>query len=284
VRLQNLNVPLYMKPLHLFIFIILISASGHIYAQPPKQIAVPDSNYKKKSSILTIESFDNPAYKNLTVKSHVKSAPTLQDSDGDGIPDQLDLESNTPKGAEVDTHGRAVDTDGDGIPDYKDKEKLTQQKCFPVDSSGVGICQEPDCCRGYSDPLMPAPVTVCLLDSLPGIKFNTGSATLTKKARAILDSIAQLLLANPHCHVIVRSLYGAFSYKTQQLSWDRTFTVTKYLIDTKGILSTHIIFSYENEGKDKDMIIFEPTTNTGPNIIPAPHPQYSKLKDPKGDW
>lgn len=45
----------------------------------------------------------------------------LKDSDGDGIPDYLDKESNTPVGARVDTFGTTIDSDGDGIPDHLDK-------------------------------------------------------------------------------------------------------------------------------------------------------------------
>ncbi|MCH6234616.1 OmpA family protein [Cognataquiflexum rubidum] len=45
----------------------------------------------------------------------------LKDSDGDGIPDYLDKEPNTPGGARVDSNGRTIDSDGDGIPDHLDK-------------------------------------------------------------------------------------------------------------------------------------------------------------------
>ncbi|WP_194776099.1 OmpA family protein [Pararhodonellum marinum] len=45
----------------------------------------------------------------------------LKDSDGDGIPDYLDQEPNTPAGARVDARGRTLDSDGDGIPDHLDK-------------------------------------------------------------------------------------------------------------------------------------------------------------------
>ncbi|GAB4107591.1 hypothetical protein GCM10028791_00370 [Echinicola sediminis] len=45
----------------------------------------------------------------------------LKDSDGDGVPDYLDKEPNTPAGARVDSHGRTLDSDGDGIPDHSDE-------------------------------------------------------------------------------------------------------------------------------------------------------------------
>lgn len=45
----------------------------------------------------------------------------LKDSDGDGVPDYLDTEPNTPAGARVDSKGTTIDSDGDGIPDHLDK-------------------------------------------------------------------------------------------------------------------------------------------------------------------
>lgn len=45
----------------------------------------------------------------------------LKDSDGDGIPDYLDKEPNTPAEARVDTHGVTLDSDADGTPDHLDK-------------------------------------------------------------------------------------------------------------------------------------------------------------------
>nr|WP_091692227.1 OmpA family protein [Algoriphagus locisalis] len=45
----------------------------------------------------------------------------LKDSDGDGVPDYLDKEPNTPAGARVNSAGMALDSDGDGTPDHADK-------------------------------------------------------------------------------------------------------------------------------------------------------------------
>ncbi|MEN2281932.1 OmpA family protein [Algoriphagus sp. SE2] len=45
----------------------------------------------------------------------------LRDSDGDGVPDYLDKESNTPVGARVSTQGITLDSDNDGTPDHIDK-------------------------------------------------------------------------------------------------------------------------------------------------------------------
>jgi OOP family OmpA-OmpF porin len=45
----------------------------------------------------------------------------LKDSDGDGVPDYLDKEPNTPAGARVNSAGTTLDSDGDGTPDHLDK-------------------------------------------------------------------------------------------------------------------------------------------------------------------
>jgi OOP family OmpA-OmpF porin len=45
----------------------------------------------------------------------------LKDSDGDGVPDYLDKEPNTPAGARVNSAGTTMDSDGDGLPDHLDK-------------------------------------------------------------------------------------------------------------------------------------------------------------------
>jgi len=45
----------------------------------------------------------------------------LNDADGDGIPDYLDKEPNTPVGARVNSMGMTLDSDGDGTSDHMDQ-------------------------------------------------------------------------------------------------------------------------------------------------------------------
>ena len=121
-------------------------------------------------------------YSELNAPKHMKMPKVvLPDADGDGIPDQFDLEPNTPAGVPVDAHGRALDTDGDGVPDYKDKELLTPQKCFPVNADGVGVCPESQCCTDMKKKLQDAidngtinPKKDCSISSLPSIVFKGG--------------------------------------------------------------------------------------------------------------
>jgi hypothetical protein len=72
------------------------------------------------------------AYNEINAPRHMKlPKPVLDDTDGDGVTDQFDLEPNTPKGCPVDSHGVSRDTDGDGVPDCKDKELITPTQCQP---------------------------------------------------------------------------------------------------------------------------------------------------------
>ncbi len=71
--------------------------------------------------------------------------PGITDSDGDGVPDQIDEEPLTPQGAVVDSVGRAIDSDRDGVPDGLDVEADTPAGAHvdavgrAVDSDGDGV-------------------------------------------------------------------------------------------------------------------------------------------------
>jgi OmpA-OmpF porin, OOP family len=77
-----------------------------------------------------------------------------KDSDGDGVPDNLDKCPNTPKGVKVDVFGCPLDKDGDGVPDYLDKCPDTPQGIAvdvngcPLDSDGDGVPDYLDKCPG----------------------------------------------------------------------------------------------------------------------------------------
>lgn len=97
------------------------------------------------------------------------AAPVL-DSDGDGVPDNLDKCPNTPQGVKVDKNGCPIDSDGDGVPDYLDKcpntpkgVKVDKDGC-PLDSDGDGV---PDYLDKCPDTPKGAPVDKvgCPLDS-----------------------------------------------------------------------------------------------------------------------
>ncbi len=215
---------------------------------------------------------NNYIYNEVATPKHMKLPPVvLPDADGDGVTDQFDMEPNTPAGCAVDSHGVSLDTDGDGVPDCRDKEKLTPQNCFPVNADGVGTCPEPACCKN----IQPAAPT-CSLGSLPSVQFKGGSAALSATAKSLLNNVAQQMMANPNCKVKLVG-YGASDKKAQQLSWDHVNAVKTYLTEKQGISETRVIFTYGMEGTGTTVDLV-PTTEEGPNTVPAPHPNLRKGK------
>jgi OmpA-OmpF porin, OOP family len=197
----------------------------------------------------------------------------LEDSDGDGVPDQFDLEPNTPAGAPVDTRGRTRDTDGDGVPDYLDKELITPTYCQPVDADGVGKCPDPECCKDRVAP----PSNDCNIGSLPSVQFASGRSSLSTSATAILDAAASQIKANPLCKICVVG-YGGSSKREQQLSWDRVNSVINYMVENQGISRDRFVFKYGEAGDPNTVDLQDCTGESGPNMVPAPHPQYRSTK------
>jgi len=217
----------------------------------------------------------NYIYSEVNTPKHMLiPTPVLPDADGDGVTDQFDQEPNTPSGAAVDSHGVAKDSDGDGVPDYKDKELLTPQKCFPVNADGVGTCP-PTCCDSIAAGLIQLKPK-CDLGMLPSIQFNGKSIAISTAAQASLASVAQQLQSNPDCKVSVTG-HGASDKRAQQLSWDRTNAVIRYLVEKQGISENRFIFHYGTEG-DPNTVDLEGTEEEGPNTAPAPNPQYQQRK------
>lgn len=217
------------------------------------------------------------AYSELNNPKHMKLPKVkLDDADGDGVTDQFDLEPNTPPGAPVDTHGVSKDTDGDGVPDYRDKELLTLQNCFPVDEDGIGNCPPDTCCNR-----LPPPAEECVLISsagFPPIQFNGNSIILTNAAKALLNSVAAQLKANPNCKVKV-SGHGGPNKAEQQLSWDRVNVIVRYLTEQQGIAGNRVIFEFGAAGDANTVdLIPLPGSAEGPATVPAPHPDLRKRK------
>jgi outer membrane protein OmpA-like peptidoglycan-associated protein len=215
----------------------------------------------------------NYIYSELNNPRHMKLPKVvLPDGDGDGVTDQFDLEPNTPRGCPVDSHGVTKDTDGDGVPDCRDKEVLTPLKCFPVNSDGVGTCPEPACCQEIRDLLKNRPVETaqCTIGGLPSVQFKSGSARLSTAAERVLANAAATIKANPNCNIRVIG-YGAASKSAQQMSWERVNAVIKYLTERQGISESRLLFQYGQDGDD-NTVDLQGTTETGPTMVPAPHP------------
>ena len=104
--------------------------------------------------------------------------------------------------------------------------------------------------------------------------LKVGSASLSSTAKSLLDNVASQLTASPDCKVKLVG-YGASDKRAQQLSWDHVNAIKTYLTEQKGISETRVIFTYGMDGTGTTVDLV-PTTEEGPNTVPAPHPNLRK--------
>ena len=143
----------------------------------------------------------------------------VRDRDADGVPDNIDECKKTPAGDKVDAKGCTIkDGDGDGVLDDADQckdtpagDKVDEKGCsLPKDKDGDGVTDDKDRC-----PSTPAGVKVdaegcqVLFEQakkpliLEGVNFATGKAELTAESQAILDGVAESLVAHDEIKVQV---------------------------------------------------------------------------------
>jgi len=191
------------------------------------------------------------AYSEINNPKHMKiPKPIFDDTDGDGVVDQLDKEPNTPAGCPVDTHGVTKDTDGDGVPDCKDKQLITPTECQPVDADGVGKCPDPECCK-VIDSLRNA--NVCNIGDLPSVTFRGKAGGLSSDAKAMLATVASKMKDNPNCSITVTG-YPAASKASQALCNKRVAAIKTQLTEKEGISADRIETSCEVGGGDANTV------------------------------
>lgn len=187
------------------------------------------------------------AYSEINQPKHMKlPKPVLEDSDGDGVTDQLDREPNTPQGCPVDAHGVTKDTDGDGVPDCKDKQLITPTECQPVDAEGVGKCPVPACCDTILNNLETLGQPRCPADYQ---SINVSKLRLDNNAKTILNSNAAKLKSRPACNITITG-YAAPDKKQQALAGKKIELVKNYLVEKAGIsadrINSNILIGKEN--------------------------------------
>jgi outer membrane protein OmpA-like peptidoglycan-associated protein/opacity protein-like surface antigen len=196
------------------------------------------------------------AYSELNNPRHMKlPKPVLDDTDGDGVIDQLDKEPNTPAGCPVDTHGVTLDRDGDGVPDCNDKQLITPTECQPVDADGVGKCPLPDCCTpGGGDTTN----TACVMGDLPSISFRGNSDALSADARAMLATVAAKIKSNANCRIAIIG-YASTNKQQQSRCRRRVEVIEKYLRETQGVTSDRMTVNCEiGTGGDPNTVDLRP--------------------------
>ena len=136
-----------------------------------------------------------------------------KDSDGDGVPDDIDECPNTPPGVKVDAKGCPLDSDHDGVPDYLDKCPGTPLG-IKVDANGCEIEEI----------------------VLKGVNFDFDSAKLSASSESVLDDVVTLLKLRPGSPAILgghTDSRGKAAYN-HALSQRRANAVRDYLV-AKGI-------------------------------------------------
>ncbi len=158
-----------------------------------------------------------PVAKELVVPPAAPAPPVAppppKDSDGDGVPDDIDRCPNTPPGVKVDAVGCPIDSDHDGVPDYLDKCPGTPPG-VKVDANGCEIEEI----------------------VLKGVNFDFNSAKLTAASETVLDEVVALLKLRPGAPAILgghTDSKGKPAYNLK-LSERRAAAVRDYLI-AKGI-------------------------------------------------
>ncbi len=119
-----------------------------------------------------------------------------------------------------------------------------------------------------------APLLSVAQTNMPSIPFVGSKISLGTNGVAMAEAAASIVRSNADMNVIVQS-YGNENKKAQQLSWDRTNAVKRYLVDKEGINEDRIIFQYGGEG-DGNMVDLKLTKEEGPNAVPPPSPNLRR--------
>lgn len=156
----------------------------------------------------------------------------VSDSDGDGVPDNMDECPGTPKGVRVNARGCPIDSDADGVPDYKDE--------CPGTAAGVQV-DEVGC-----------PQDVSIDRKFEDINFGFDKAALTDYAKSTLDKTAaeirQLIAEDSELRVDLEGhtdSVGPEAYN-KGLGERRAAVVRDYLVE-KGVGAARISTSSAGE-------------------------------------
>lgn len=191
---------------------------------------------------------------NTVIEEVVEEAPKkeikLDDTDGDGVIDQFDVEPNTPKGAVTYGNGVAIDTDKDGVIDLYDKCPLVAgakglDGCpIQKDTDGDGVIDKEDLCPTIIGPIdnQGCPIATntitevektTIINLAKNIYFPSGKSYLVDSSKSELDKIAQIMLNYKDIKFVIEGHTdsGGKRIYNLKLSQDRADTVKEYLIN-----------------------------------------------------
>lgn len=171
----------------------------------------------------------------------------LKDDDMDGVPNYVDAEPNTTKGAFVDSKGVALlDADDDGIADKYDlcpnqKGLYSLNGC--LDSDGDGLSDSEDACPTVAGtkanrgcPEISKEVKEVLIRALKGVQFETNKDVLLVSSFTSLNEVVSVLNDHPEYRLKIEGHTDSDGTDEHNivLSQKRSEAVANYLV-SKGI-------------------------------------------------
>jgi outer membrane protein OmpA-like peptidoglycan-associated protein len=165
----------------------------------------------------------------------------LKDDDEDGVPNRLDQELDSPKGAPVSTKGIALDSDADGIIDLNDEEPYSPPG-VPVNAKGVAQLPPPVIANNGA---------CCSCDNviLPSVHFDKDKFNIKPEFYAHLHDLAEKLNTCPDLKIKATGMTDKDDDQkyNEQLSWNRVNAVIDYLEEKYGISRDRFIINYLGE-------------------------------------
>ncbi|QHS11509.1 OmpA family protein [Sinimarinibacterium sp. NLF-5-8] len=184
----------------------MVASPAKFYTYGDQRFTFLESDYKAQTALLSVNYYfrgQAPVQELPPEPVQVVAPLAPVDSDGDGVPDNLDQCPNTPLGEPVDEVGCPLPPPPPPCKTPEAGERVSLSGC------------------GTGDVIV-----------LRGVNFDFNKSSLTANAMRLLDMVADELKANPHIDVEIgghTDSKGADAYN-QRLSEQRAQSVRGYLI------------------------------------------------------
>lgn len=246
---------------------------------------------KKKTEPLTLLNPMQYTYEKMaSLDPEAAIDDLLKDDDEDGVPNRLDQEANTPKGAPVNPKGIALDSDADGIIDLNDDEPFSPPG-VPVNAKGVANVP-PSCCESLDLSKLGGSGVDCDADiAFPSIHFDKDKYYIKPEFYAHLHEVADRMIACPDLKIKATGMADKDDNTkyNEQLSWNRVNAVVDYLNSHYGIDRNRFVVDYKGESNanattsagqyQERKVTMEITNESGSSNPAAPHPSIKAGSD-----
>lgn len=168
------------------------------------------------------------------IKTAVKHE--LMDEDKDGVPDLIDEEIKSPKGALVNSKGRAYTQEELKLKQENSQKELTEEEQKQKRMEALLIQMMPD---------------------MPSISFSQQSNEVEEAALTQLHQVAKIMEMYPAIRVIVK---GNTLEASEVLAYQRSYNTITYLMEHYKIPQKRLILAYgESEEDAAHSVIFDVT-------------------------